>query len=147
MDRPGLEWVEIRGWTKPRVSVVGVCLLAGTGFSVYVLVLRDLGPGQTALSLALIWALAIVVGIAALVDFEIPRLGLSNELVVLKRWVTTLEVPWTSIQPFMLRKLAFGGLMIEYRALRSRLTRQAMLTIDQGRALLRHPAAPTWHPF
>lgn len=148
MAEPQVTWIPARGWTLARALTV---LIVGL-ISSYDAAIFEFGVpvGETALGLNYsILFLTFTLGLALALSFvflslDASRLGLSAAGVVLVQLGGTSHTGWDSIEPILLRNTPFGALQLQHRPLGKRGVRSALLTNEQGRALLQHPSAPRW---
>lgn len=139
-------WIPARGYTVTRFGVVAIAVIGMGAALTFTLLAFPLGvftPGELATILAGNAVLLLALGLVFYSTGE-ARIGLSSRGVQVVQLGRSRFVPWDSIQPALLLVRSRGELFIYFRAEGSKWPGTTILTNEQGRALLTHPAAPGW---
>jgi hypothetical protein len=136
--------VQDRFWTQSRQLSIGLSVGVGVVWPILLYTTGLPGGWLGFITWAAVGDLFLVLFTAIMgSSYEARSLTISSSGVAFRVLGRPIEVDWDSVQPQLMTSYR-NRLLILFRARGSKVVRRAVLTSEQGRALLLHPSAPKW---
>jgi hypothetical protein len=144
LGKPVTEWYRTPRWTGLRVRLAA--LLVVPSVLVFGVGALEWWRGDTSAGYILLggWAVGLCLLSLQGLSAEPVRVGLSSSGVSLEMLFRTVESPWNYVAPQFLDRSQWRFGIRASTPGKPSSTRVAILTPEQGRALVNHPAAPRW---